>query len=131
MGSQVALAAGDGSGILITVDPSERVPTALAFLDESRAWLTKQKARLVRTYSPRRLRDRPTLDGFALEVEMGKQRIWLDYYVTAQAGGGATVAARLLPQGLSELRREAEKIAQSVTITKRIVARPPAPAKGR
>ena len=129
MGAQVALATNEGSGILITVDPPENVPTASAFLEESRGWLKKQKAKLLKTYSPARLRDRPTLDAFALEAELGGQKTWLDYYVTAQPGGGATVAARLLPDGLSELRREAEKVAKSVTITKRIVA--PAPAKKR
>ncbi len=131
MGAQVALATNDGNGILITVDPLDRVPAASAFLDESKGWLTKQKAKLVRTYTPRRMRDRPTLDAFALEAEMGKERVWMDYYVTAQGGGGATVAARLGTEGLAELRREVEKVARSVTITKRIVARPVTPAKGR
>ncbi|MFO0845048.1 MAG: hypothetical protein U0797_22100 [Gemmataceae bacterium] len=42
----------------------------------------------------------------------------------AQDGGGATVAARLNPDGLAELRREAEGLAKSVAITKRIVDKP-------
>jgi hypothetical protein len=131
MGAQVALATNEGNGILITVDPTDRVPTALAFLDESRTWLTKQKAKPVKTYSPRRMRDRPSLDAFALEAEMDKQRLWLDYYVTSQSGGGATIAARLLTEGLADVRREVEKIARSVTITKRIVVQPARPTKGR
>lgn len=121
MGAQVALATSDGNGVLITVDPSESVPTAAAFLEESRGFLVKQKARVTRTYSPRRLRERPTLDGFALEAELGKQKMWLDYYVTAQAGGGATIAGRMGEADLAELRREVEKIAKSVEVTKRIV----------
>ena len=122
MGSQVALAAADGSGVLITVDPSERVPTAAAFMDESRAWLVKQKAKQVRTYNPRRLRDRPTLDAFALEAQLGEQKLWMDYYITAQAGGGATIAARIIPADLAAIHKEVDRIARSVTITKQIPA---------
>lgn len=129
MGAQVALATNEGDGVLITVDPLESVPTANAFQEESRGWVVKQKGQVVKTYSPRRLRERPTLDAFALEAELGKQKVWLDYYVTAQQGGGATIAGRMNPQGLGELRREVEKIAKSVVITKRITATPA--AKGR
>lgn len=129
MGTQVALATKDGNGILVTVDPPEQVPTAQAFLEESRGFLTKQKARLLRSYTPKRLRENPSLDAFALEAEVGAQKLWLDYYVTAQSGGGATIAARLHPDGLAELRREAERLARSVTITKRIVVKPT--TKGR
>lgn len=124
MGAQVALATKDGNGLLITVDPVRNVPTAGAFLEESRGWLVKQKAKVGKTYTPRRLRERPTLDAFALEAELGSQKLWLDYYVTSQDSGGATVAARLNPDGLAELRRESEAVAKSVVITKRIVAQP-------
>ncbi len=122
MGAQVALATREGDGVLITVDPPERVPAANAFLEESRGWVVKQKGRVTRTYTPRRLRERPTLDAFALEAELGKQKVWMDYYVTAQNGGGATIAGRLNLEGLGETRREVEKIAKSVTVTKRISA---------
>ncbi len=120
MGSQVALDANDGSGVLITVDPLERIPTSEAFLAESRGWLEKQKATLQKVYTARRLRTTPTLDAFALEVEMRGQKLWMDYYVTRQAGGGATVAARLMRGELEELRKEVDRIARSVVITKKI-----------
>jgi hypothetical protein len=124
MGAQVALATSDGNGVLITVDAPEQVPTANAFVEESRGWVEKQKGKVLRPYSPARLRDKPTLDAFALEVELNKQKVWMDYYVTAQSGGGATIAGRMNQDGLAELRREVEKIAKSVVITKRIVATP-------
>jgi hypothetical protein len=121
MGPQVALDTNDGSGVLITVDPLESVPTSEAFLSESRGWLEKQKATLNKVYSARRLRATPPLDAFALEAEMRGQKLWMDYYVTRQAGGGATLAARLLRGGeLSELRKEVDRIARSVVITKKI-----------
>ncbi len=124
MGMQVALATKDGQGLLITVDPPANMPTANAFLDESRTWLVQQKAKVKQTYTPRRIRERPPLDGFAIEAELAGQKLWMDYYVTAQQGGGATIAARLSQDSqLAELRREAEAIARSVIITKPIVPR--------
>jgi hypothetical protein len=120
MGPQVALDAGDGSGILITVDPLARIPTSAAFLNESRGWLEKQKAKLLKVYTPRRLREAPLLEAFALEAEMGGQKFWMDYYVTRQAGGGATLAARLMRADLAELRKEVDRIARGMVITKKI-----------
>src|SRR5262249_59727223 len=108
-------------------DRRERVRTATAFLNESRDWLVKQKAKLVRSYSPKRLREQPPLDAFALEAEMGGQKLWLDYYVTSQSGGGVTLAARLLQDDLTILRREVDRLARSVTVTRRITAAQPKP----
>jgi hypothetical protein len=123
-GPQVALDAGDGGGLLITVDPPARVPTAQAFQVEASGWLTKQKAKVVKSYAPKRLRAAPALDAFALEVEAGKAKFWMDYYVTAQGNGGATLAARLAPgDGLAEARKEVEQIARSVVITKKITGK--------
>jgi hypothetical protein len=120
MGPQVALDNGEGCGVLITIDPLERVPTSAAFMSESRGWLEKQKAKLIKVYTPRKLRESPALEGFALEAQMQGQRIWMDYYVTRQTGGGATLAARLTMSDLAELRKEVDRIARSVVITRKI-----------
>jgi hypothetical protein len=120
MGPQVALDNGEGCGVLITVDPVERVPASAAFLAESRGWLEKQKAKLIKVYTPGRLRETPPLEAFALEAEMQGQKIWMDYYVTRQANGGATMAARLTMNELAELRKEVDRIARSVVITRKI-----------
>ncbi len=117
-GSQVALDSADGSGLLVTLDPVARVPTGAAFLAESRDWLGKQKARLVRTEPPREVL--PGLEQFALEAEMGGQKFLMDYYVARQPQGGATLAARLLPTDLAALRKEVEGIARSLTVTRKI-----------
>jgi hypothetical protein len=105
MGPQVALDNGEGAGVLITIDPLQRIPTSADFLTESRGWLEKQKAKLLKVYTPRTLRTSPALEAFALEAEMQGRRIWMDYYVTRQAGGGATLAARLTMSELGELRK--------------------------
>ncbi|MGH7221692.1 MAG: hypothetical protein ACRELF_00525, partial [Gemmataceae bacterium] len=94
-GSQVTLDSADGSGVLVTLDPLTRAPTGARFLAESREWLGKQQARLLRVEAPRTLRASPILEHFAMDAEMGKQKIVMDYYVTRQNNGGATLAARL------------------------------------
>ncbi|HEY7422783.1 MAG TPA: hypothetical protein VH682_00850, partial [Gemmataceae bacterium] len=61
---------------------------------------------------------------FSLQAEMGKQTFVMDYYVTRQNNGGATIAARLLPRDLAALQKEVERIATSVTITRPQVDKP-------
>jgi hypothetical protein len=117
-GSQVTLDSADGSGLLLTLDPLTRAPTGARFLAESRDWLGKQQARLLRIEQPRTLRSVPVLEHFSLEAEMGKQKFVMDYYVTRQNNGGATLAARLLPDDLAALQKEVERIALSVAVTR-------------
>ncbi|HTU88956.1 MAG TPA: hypothetical protein VMF69_02565 [Gemmataceae bacterium] len=123
-GSQVALDSADGSGLLMTLEPPARAPTGARFLAESRDWLDKQKARLLRIEPPRTVRSSPVLEHFALETEMGQQKFVMDYYVTRQKNGGATLAARLLPRDLAALQKEVERIALSVAVTREQVDKP-------
>jgi hypothetical protein len=118
-GNQVALATRDGAGLLLTVEPPARVPTGAQYLVESRDWLKGQKAKILRTDEPRKVQASPLLEQFALEAEVGGQKVLLDYYVARQTTGGATLAARLPPNDLAELRKEVEGIARSVAITRK------------
>jgi hypothetical protein len=119
-GQQVSLEEPAGNGILITCEPSAKVPTAEQFLAESREYLTKQKATILGVGQPRRLTAPPRgVEQFALEIESGGRREFLDYYVMLQPAGGATLAARLLPRELAALRKEVARIAHSVEIQKR------------
>ena len=43
----------------------------------------------------------------------------MDYYVTDQRAGGATLAARLVPEELAKARKEVEAIARSVVVRKK------------
>ena len=49
---------------------------------------------------------------------MGKQKFVMDYYVTRQNNGGATLAARLPPNDLAAMQKEVERIALSVAVTR-------------
>jgi len=123
-GSQVTLDSADGSGILLTLEPLARAPSGQRFLTESRDWLGKQQARLLRIEPPRTVRSSPVLERFSIEAEMGKQKFVMDYYVTRQTNGGATLAARLLPRDLAVLQKEVERIAFSVAVTREQVDKP-------
>jgi hypothetical protein len=122
-GRQVALAGADGSGILLTVDAPENVPTPKQYLKESRDFLQGQKAKVLSFDEPRRVQDAPReVDHFNLDVELGKERVLMAYYVARQSKGGVTVAARLPSNDLAALRKEVEGIARSLMITKAIPA---------
>jgi hypothetical protein len=119
-GPQVTLDAADGSGLLLTVEPTANVPTAAQYLKESRDWLEKQKVKVLREEPAKSL---PTesgqLDRFALEVEAGGQKLLMDYIVVRQKAGGTTIAARLVENDRTALRAEVERIARSVVVTPR------------
>ena len=96
------------------------MPTAQQFFDESRAYLGQQKARILRADPPQRITGPPNeLDRFTLDADIMDQRVMMDYFVVRQPAGGATAAARLLANRLAETRKEAERIARSMTISKR------------
>jgi hypothetical protein len=119
-GQQVTLDEAKGSGLLLTLEAPGKAPTAAQFLAETNDWLQKQKARVFRTEPTRQLQPAPQeLEHFAIDAEVMGQRALLDYYVIRQAVGGATVAARLLPDDLAALRKEVERIARSVVVNRR------------
>jgi hypothetical protein len=120
-GRQVGIDAPDGSGLLLTLEPLARIPTAAQFQTESREYLLKEKAKLLGSQAPGRLQEAPKeLDHFGLEVEAMGQRVQMEYYIARQGNGGVTIAARLLPKDLAALQKEVEGIARSLAVTKKI-----------
>jgi hypothetical protein len=118
-GPQLTLDAPDGNGILITLEALKRLPTADAYLQETTDYLTQQKAKLVALDRPRRLVEGANeLDHFALQMELGGQKVVMSYFVARQARGGATMAARLLDRDRGVLQKEVERIARSLTVTR-------------
>lgn len=119
-GSQVTLDESSGGGVLITVEPASRLPGTDRYHTEVKEYLKKQGAVIGQGEAPRRVSDRPRLDRFALEAEVNKEKVRLEYAVLAQPEGGATVAARLPWAGREELARDVERVLRTLTITKRI-----------
>jgi hypothetical protein len=117
-GRQVVLDEVNGNGMLVTLEAAARIPTAAQFLAESRDYLEKQKAKVLRINPPQRLGQPPhDLEHFGLEIDMAGQAATMDYYIIRQAQGGATLAARLLPANVAETRKDVERIARSLVIT--------------
>ncbi|HEV3257832.1 MAG TPA: hypothetical protein VG013_13180 [Gemmataceae bacterium] len=123
-GRQVALDEARGSGLLFTLEPAARVPTGAQFLGESRAYFKQQtKVKVLRVEEPRQLQRGPReLERFALDLEVAGKPERMDYFVLRQASGGATLAARLLPADLANLRKDVERIARSAVISRPVAA---------
>ena len=143
-GRQVAVDEANGNGLLITLEPTGQVPNGAQYLRESKDWLEQQRAKILVVDSPRRLSsDRGELEHFSLEVQLplplpgaqghasggnalghpageAAQKVTMDYYVTRQTLGGATLAARLLPSDAPALRKDVDSIVRSLTILRTI-----------
>jgi hypothetical protein len=117
-GRQILIDADGGSGILLTVAAANDVPTAAQYARESSEFLRSQEARLLGSTGARKIQAEPEVETFTFEIEMEKQRLILDYFIVRQGAGGATLAARILPQQAREVRPEVERIARSVRLAK-------------
>ncbi|MFQ3649302.1 MAG: hypothetical protein SNJ75_03135 [Gemmataceae bacterium] len=112
---QIALDSGTGCGLLITLDAAGKTPTLKQLQEEARAWMTKNKGTILREIPSATLRTRPRLEAFSLETKLEGQSFWMDYYLTDQPEGGASLAARLVAKELAQTRKEVEAIARSLT----------------
>jgi hypothetical protein len=118
--NQVTLDTAGGNGLLVSVEQLANVPTGAQFLAEARRDLEAMKAKVSRAGAVRVVQEKPLLEEFSLDAEVGGQKVVLQYYVTKQAHGGVTVAARLVPgDGLADLQKEVERIARSLEVTRK------------
>jgi hypothetical protein len=116
-GSQIALDENGGSGMLLTLEPLKQTPTAAQFLQESQTYLQKEKVKILRTEPQKQIQGPPqAVDQFALEIEIGKDRVVMGYWVLRQNAGGATVAARIVQQDVGRVWEDVRRIVRSVQI---------------
>jgi hypothetical protein len=127
VGSQVTLESAGGNGLLMTVESADRATTGAQFHAEVNQWLSRQKAKVLRSEGPRRVAGAAELEHFTAGVELADKPLVLDYYVLRQPNGGATLAARLSPSEAADLQGEIERVARSLTITRPVVGRPATP----
>jgi hypothetical protein len=119
-GKQLTLDHARGGGILLTVEPPAKVPTAEAYFKEVRSFLDKQKATVTDSEKPQRLRSDPVeLDRFTFDATIGSDKLRLEYAVLKQTDGGVTVAATL-PAVDTDARAEVLRIVRSLSVTKAI-----------
>jgi hypothetical protein len=108
-----------GNGILLTLEDLKSTPAPEQFQKEIESFLKEQKGRILGVQSPRRLQaGAHSVHQFAVEAELGGQKLLLDYYVLHQASAGATIAARILPNDIKPLRPEIERIVKSIVLTR-------------
>lgn len=116
-GRQVTLDSADGNGLMLTLDSLQKIPTGKQYLAETREWIEKQRGRILRVTAPQLVQPAPlSLEHFAFEAEVMNQKVLLDYFVAVQFAGGATIAARLLPENQAAVRKEVEVIARSLRL---------------
>ena len=110
-----------GGGVLLTVEPADKVPTADDYLRETAAFLQKEKARVTVQTKPAPVRAEPArLDRFTLDAEFDKDAVRIEYAVLKQTDGGVTVAARLPLATAADLKSDVERLMRSLSVTKRI-----------
>jgi hypothetical protein len=108
-----------GSGILVSVEPPQRLPSGNQYLSEATSALRQQGLKIVREERVRRLQSGPPeIEQFALYVEEKSKDYVMDYFVVRHAAGGATLAARLPAKDQAALEREVTNIARSIVIEK-------------
>jgi hypothetical protein len=120
-GKQVTLDHARGAGMLITAEPSAKVPSPEDYTKEVTAFLKEQKAEITATEKPTRVRSDPVqLDRFGIDATFGTDKVRLEYAVLRQTDGGATVAARIPAADAAALKAEVERVIRSVSVTKKI-----------
>lgn len=113
-----------GSGILLTVEPVAKVPSAEEYLKEIGEYLKQVKANDPRLSEPiTRMRAEPPLDRFTIEAEIGGEKSRIEYAVLKQSEGGVTAAARVPAAHAATLKPDIERILRSIAVTRTIEAK--------
>jgi hypothetical protein len=112
-GRQLTLDEPAGGGLLITLEPAGKVPTADAFRRETLDFLRQQKWPAGEVGPTRKV---GSVERFGLDAEANGQKVRLEYGVLNTPAGGATVMARL-PWADREVRvREVERVLGSLVV---------------
>ena len=116
-GRQIGLDENSGSGLLLTLESLAEVPTAAQFLQESKKYLEQQKAKVLGVDPPRQLQAAPrAIDQFSFDTEIEGKRVLMLYLVLRQPAGGATIAARIVPQQQQLIIQDLDKIVRNLQI---------------
>jgi hypothetical protein len=120
-GRQVTLQESKGGGILLTVEPTNRVPTTKQYIDEVKTFLAKQQAKSPPLEAPVRWAEKPmAIDRFGVDAELKAGASRLEYAVASSAEGGVLVAARFPPAEAAELKADLDRVLKQLVLTKRI-----------
>ncbi len=115
-GRQLMLDEARGSGILVTVEPLEAVPTPARYRREAQAFLEQHGGKALTASRPRALTDR--IRTFTISGKLGDDLLWMEYLIVRGSHGGATLAATLQPRDVKTLQAEVAAIARSLQLYK-------------
>ncbi|MCZ2343401.1 MAG: hypothetical protein LC104_16650 [Bacteroidales bacterium] len=112
-GQQLTIEESRGGGILLTLEPADKLPTAEQLLAETRAYLRSQKWTVTAVDPPRPWTDR--VSRFALNADTENKPVRMEYAVWTGDGGGIVVAARLPWAEREELQADVDRILKSLS----------------
>ncbi len=118
-GKQITLDGPDGCGLLISLEPLAKLPTAGQFQTEAMGFLQQQKdVKLTKTEPTQRLT--ADLEKFALELDAKGTKVRMEYFIEKQAKGGVTFAARIQGGDAALVQKEIDAVVRSITLTKTV-----------
>jgi hypothetical protein len=117
-GRQITVDETEGSGLLVTLDTADGVPTAARYLREALKELQERGAKVLDRSAPERMAD--GIDRFTIDVEFGKDKVVMAYFVIRQEKGAATLAARV-PDRFRDVRlKELDGLVRSFAVVRRL-----------
>lgn len=117
-GQQITLEEPQGSGILMTLETVDTIPSPEQYLGESRGYLLKRKWNITSIEPPRRWSRE--IHRFAINAQEDQRPVRMEYAVYAGSEGGLLLAARLSGADLQELQTDLERLLKSLTVRKPI-----------
>lgn len=120
-GRQLTLDESKGGGILLTVEATDRLPTAEKYQDEVKGFLAKQQAKISPILAPVRTAEKPNrVDRFGIDAEFKTGKTRLEYAVCSGPRGGVLVAARFPAEEAAELKLDLERVLKQLEVTKAV-----------
>jgi hypothetical protein len=114
-GRQITLDEPAGGGLLLTVEPTGKLPTGEQFRREIVDFLKGQKWP---AGEPTPVRKSGAAERFGVDAEANGQKVRLEYAVVAGPAGGVTVAARLPWADRDARTRELDAVLATLTLAK-------------
>jgi hypothetical protein len=117
-GRQITVDETEGSGLLVTLDTADGVPSAARYLREALKELQERGAKVLDRSAPERLAD--GIDSFTIDAEFGKEKVVMAYFIVRQEKGAATLAARV-PDRFRDVRlKELDGLVRSFVVVRRL-----------
>lgn len=112
-GKQITLDGPNGAGLLVTLEPAGKLPTAAAYKEEVVEFLKKQKATVGAVGEVSKL---GTADRFGIDAVLAGETVRMEYAVVPGPAGGAVIAARLPRADAAVLVADVDAVVKSLAL---------------